>query len=444
MDGQASNAACSEQTPSLLQALGSLPCVSEAIHAVSTFDIGPVTALLEKAAYFPLLLSTSCREGSDGFRAEAQLDRFALVTSDAGGRLTGENRAGGAAATVSVGWRLVPEGYVGHPGQLPPVPVIPHDPRTSQRFEVFEWELRFRGGADGFRAYGTGRTLPQARVTGPGGPATVGAAFVLDLTEGWGALAGLAGTVVASGAIEPGGVLALGVMTRVMDPAGGLLASAPLPPLPPGAGPEPGVTYLTFLGEVDPAHPVTLRLSLTEGILGSNVYERLLAAGLDCDAGAGRLASRTEKGRAVGSVAARLSFNPLALCGLTPIQTRCGVFQLQDGEGRSLGTVEADMIEGRSFRSSLPGMLLPVFRFGGFGPILGGSGEFAGATGIMSMNSVVSVQPRTLANSYVLRLEDPDGRYRALAGAARASAITGGAATASVAWGGGLAGGPWP
>jgi hypothetical protein len=94
------------------------------------------------------------------------------------------------------------------------------------------------------------------------------------------------------------------------------------------------------------------------------------------------------------------------------------VFELHAADGRSLGTVSSDMIEGRSFRTRLDGMLLPVFRFGGFGPISGGTGELAGASGIMTMNSVISVQPRTLSNLYVLRLNDPRGRYRA---AARAS-----------------------
>ena len=81
----------------------------------------------------------------------------------------------------------------------------------------------------------------------------------------------------------------------------------------------------------------------------------------------------------------------------------------------SLGLVASDMIEGRSFRTRLEDMLLPVFRFAGFGPIQGGTGEFAGVSGIMTMNSVISVQPRTLSNLYVLRLDDPDGRFRAAA-----------------------------
>jgi len=55
---------------------------------------------------------------------------------------------------------------------------------------------------------------------------------------------------------------------------------------------------------------------------------------------------------------------------------------------------------------------MPVFRFAGFGPILGGTGQFDGAEGMMTMNSAISVFPRTLSNLYTFRLYDPSGRFR--------------------------------
>ncbi|MFL6263780.1 MAG: hypothetical protein ACJ76Y_29145 [Thermoanaerobaculia bacterium] len=394
-------------SPGLLSFFTSLPGVSTAIHALTTLNIGPVTQLLDAAGYLPLLLSAEGRRVGDTFEVRSEPRRFEIAAEACGpGRLTGRNRVGGPAAVLRFRWRPVPEDYVGEPDSRQALPPLPLLPSASQRIEVFDWELRFHGGAAGYRAYGMGRTLP-------GG----GLAFALDVLEGFGELAGLAGTVVASGAVTPDGALELAIVTRVMDPAGGPLTTVPSSPLPPGAGAGPGVTYVAFLGQVDPSHPVTLRLSLTEGILGSNVYEQLRVATLDFDTGAGgRLRGGARAGAVVGSVSARLSFDPLSLCALSPIQTRCGVFEFHDPASRSLGTLYSDMIEGRSFRTGLQGMLLPVFRFGGFGPIAGGTGEFAGARGIMTMNSVISVQPRTLANLYVLRLEDPDGRYRAALG----------------------------
>lgn len=395
--------AAAGESPGLLSLLGSLPCVSQTVQAISTFNIGPVTELLRRAAYFPLVLAAPSYRGPDAFEVESALRRFALAA--------GCNRIGGPAADVRFRWRFVPDDYEGDPGRAQAVPPSGFHSEISQRIEVFDWELLFRDSGSGFHAYGVGRTLPGAGAAG----AAVGVAFVLDVLAGYGQLAGLAGTVVAGGALGADGALEIAVVTRVTDPAGGLLTQGPLDPLL-GAGAEPGVTYLPFLGEIDPAHPVTLRLSLTQGILGSNVFEQLRLADLGFGvAPTGQLQSRTRAGALVGTVSAVLDFNPLDPRPVAPIQTRDGVFTFHDQAGRSLGTLAADMIEGRSFRTRLEGMLLPVFRFGGFGPIRGGTGDFAGARGIMTMNSVISVQPRTLANSYILRLDDPDGRYRALA-----------------------------
>ncbi len=396
------------EQPALVRAFTSLPCVSETIRAVTTFNIEPVTRLLESAAYFPLLVAADGRGTAAGYEVRAEPRRFALATGVDGcrGRLVGRDRAGNPVARLAFRWRVVPEDYRGRADHQPALPVLPLDPHRGQRVEILDWRLSFADGS-GYRAYGTGRTLP-----GAGGSPGVG--FVLDILAGSGRLAGLAGTVVASGALEPPARLRLSVMTRIMDPAGGLSASAPVPPPPPGAG--PGVTTLSFLGQVDPQHPVTLRFSFTEGLLGSEVFELLRPATLDFAASPGALASWTSRGPVAGSVSARLSFDPLALCPITPIQTRRGVFHFHDAEGRSLGCLYADMTEGRSFRTRLEGMLLPVFRFGGFGAIAGGTGDFAGARGIMTMNSVISVQPRTLSNLYLLGLDDPAGRWRAAPG----------------------------
>ncbi|HSU81147.1 MAG TPA: hypothetical protein VLR69_01955 [Thermoanaerobaculia bacterium] len=401
-----------DDSSELLALLRSLPGVSQTLQAITTFNIGPVTALLERAGYFPLLLAAPIRRGDGAFEVEHGVRRFAITTRQEGARIVGRNQAGGPDAAVRFRWRFVPDDFEGGSGRVQPQPPLPFLPGASQRIEVLDWTLRFAGGESGFRAYGTGRTLPGAGAAAP----AVGLAFVLDVLEGYGELAGLAGTVVAAGTLDPRGTLELGLVARLMDPDGGLFTQEPLAPLPPGAGPESGVTWLTFLGQVDPTHPVTLRISLTQGLLGSNVFELLRVAALDFAAGpGGRLRSRATRGALAGSVGARLDFDPLSLNPITPIQTRCGVFDFQDEAGRSIGSVASNMIEGRSFRTRLEGMLLPVFRFGGFGPILGGTGKFAGARGIMTMSSVISVQPRTLSNLYILRLDDPDGRFRAAA-----------------------------
>jgi hypothetical protein len=400
------------ESPGLLSLLASLPCVSQVVQAVSTFNIGPVTEVLKRAAYFPLVLAAPSFQGMNVFEVAGELRRLDVAAEEGRSGYVGRNRVGDPAADVRFRWRFVPEDYPGDPVRRQPLPASPFQPGISQRIEVFDWELRFRDGVSGFRAYGVGRTLPGVGAASP----AAGLAFVLEILEGYGQLAGRTGTVVASGALAPHGGLELGLIVRMLDPAATLLTQEPPRPVPPGAAPEPGVTWLALFGEVDPDNPVTLRLSLSEGILGSNVYERLRVADLDFDVGLGSgLRGRAREGPYAGALRAELDFNPLDPRPVTPIQTRKGVFELRDQAGRRLGSLASNMIEGRSFRTRLTDMLLPVFRFAGFGPVTGGTGGFAGARGIMTMNSIISVQPRTLSNLYILRLDDPNGRFRATA-----------------------------
>jgi hypothetical protein len=377
----------------------SWPVVSTVLDALSTFDIDNVTTLLEQAAYFNLF--ASLHPGPGTAREELQLEQPArrfriLVEPHAGGPLQAFNDFGRVAATVKTRWQIIPDDHQGDP-RKPPVRPLALDPRKSQRFELRDLEVRFGDDDEsGLRAYGTGRTYPTA-----GPELQVGA--VAEILEGFGRLAGRIGTVVLNGALVPGERLDLQLLIRMMDPESSLLTPAGFPFLN-LTDPEPGVTYVGFRGEVDAQHPVTLRISPSGQILGSNVFEQLRGVDLDWGIEPPRgLVSRLQTGPVVGSVSAQLSFNPLALPPLTPVQTSHGVFTFHDACGRVRGTIEANMTEGRSFRTSLRGALLPVFRFGGFGPILGGTGDFAGITGMMSMNSAISVFPRTLSNFYVLR-----------------------------------------
>jgi hypothetical protein len=165
---------------------------------------------------------------------------------------------------------------------------------------------------------------------------------------------------------------------------------------------------------VDEKHPVTLNVATDGTILGSNVYELLRLVNIKFDVNTSKgIRSKTLAGPIVGVVTAKLHFNPLDPRPVCPIQTTDGVFTFLDRNNQVIGTVTSNMIEGRAFRTELTGAPMPVFRFGGFGPILGGTGQFENAIGMMSMNSIISVFPRTLSNLYVLRLQDPYGKLKA-------------------------------
>jgi len=243
---------------------------------------------------------------------------------------------------------------------------------------------------------------------------------VIDVLEGFGALYGLSNetlpgaTMVINGFITPPNDLALCLIVRVMDPNGELAARAPVPPMiswdptPTGSG-----VFLFFLGEPDPRRPTGFygpAGAPTRALVYENL--RLVRIGFDKDS----LQSSTEEGAIVGNASANLSCNFANELTVTQAFGTGGVFNFHDRQGRSLGSVYADMEEGRAFRTSLPGAPWPVFRMGGFGRIglrTRGTGIFAGAQGMMSMNGVLSVYPPSLSNLYVLRFEDPYGQMQA-------------------------------
>jgi len=174
---------------------------------------------------------------------------------------------------------------------------------------------------------------------------------------------------------------------------------------------------MAFLGETDPTRQVTLNLTPDGRMEGSNVVERLRLVHLSWLANRSSVRARLQTGPVVGLLEGTLHFNPLDPRPVFPIHTTNGVLSFFDGCGRTIGRLYANILEGRAFPMQLAPAPMPVFRLGGFGPFNLGDGCFAGASGMMSLNAVVSVFPRTLSNMYVLRFDDPLGRFRAVADA---------------------------
>jgi hypothetical protein len=97
---------------------------------------------------------------------------------------------------------------------------------------------------------------------------------------------------------------------------------------------------------------------------------------------------------------------------VAPIRTENGVFTFFDSRARTFGTIAADIVEGRAIRTTIEGRT--IFRFGGFGPLVSGTGQFTNCAGMMSLNAAISVFPRTLSNLYTFRVSDSAGRLRAI------------------------------
>jgi hypothetical protein len=386
-----------------------------------------VTELLKSAAYFPIFNIPNPNRRNQAISllpsvpfldrlllvavdVNEQLHRFEIsVEEQSGARgLRARDVVGDPVADVHIRWTPIPENFEAAPDSCPPPTIL--NPLSSQRFTMLNGRLSFMDAdGSGFHGFGTGRTFP---VSGQFGQLRIGA--VIDILEGFGKFARLPGTAVINGYIQPPDGLALNLMVRVMDPTGKLKADSPITPIRPIADPDPGAIFMIFLGETDPQRPVQLNVAPDGTILGSNVYEllRLVHFGFDLGTAAG-LRSQTTEGPIVGSVSATLMFNPLSPLSVSPIQTTNGLFTFFDRKQKTIGTLAANMIEGRAMRTELAGAPMPVFRFGGFGPILGGTGEFSNADGMMTMNSAVSVFPRTLSNLYIFRLIDPEGKFAA-------------------------------
>ena len=403
----------------------------------ATYRLEEVTRLLRRAAYLPIFsvpdpgrrnqvipLLPGLPFAPVAFQVHEQLHRFSVRAWFGHCGLVVSQRVGEPAASVHIRWTVIPDGFEAGPKRRPPPTVLL--PFLSQRFAMLDGELRFEDGAgSGFHGFGTGRTFPARE----GGRARLRIGAVIDVLEGFGAFAGLPGTVVVNGYLEPPNGMALNLMLRFVDLEDRLVGEPePLREVP---DPDPDAVYMALLGEPDPAMRTELESGSDGSMSGARVHERLRLVHLDFDVGGGHPRARLEETDVAGTADGRLFFDPFSAPQGTPVpfQTRQGVFSLHDRHGCSLGSLHADVVEGRGFATELPGAPMPVFRFGGFGPLGGGSGLFAGVEGMMTLNAIISVFPRTLSNLYVFRLVDSAGGLRRALGESTAAGDGGGRPT---------------
>ncbi len=360
--------------------------------------------LLAEAGIGPLLAAVDVNEGPL---------RFQTTVGEAACQLLATNTVGKPIATVRIRWTPIPWDYPANPYTNPPQTIL--NPLASQRFEMLNGEFLFDdSGGTGVHGFGSGRTFPNF----PRGLSlAIGA--VIDVLEGFGRFAGHSGIMVVNGVITPPNALDLNIMIRILDPSGKLLTDGPLPPIEPQPFPDPTATFMVLAAEPDPDRPSRLRVAADGRLEGIELYERLRAVDLDFAVLPGRgPVSQVRTGKLVGRASSILHF-PLNEPVPIPAQTSGGLFELFDAEqGRGFGTLRADLVEGRGLPTPIPGTPAPLYRVGGFGPIQGGSGEFADAAGMLSMNGLLSFFPRTFSNLYIFRFQDPEGRFRRLTASA--------------------------
>jgi hypothetical protein len=377
---------------------------------------------LKKAAYFPLfsvhnpqrrnvpLQSPTNPSSLIGMQVFEELHRFRIDVErplcPVGVRAS--NCLGTAAAQVEIDWRVIPDNFVANPDQLPPPTEL--DPTRSQRFAMYNGKFTWldRDGSS-FLGFGAGRTFPA---TVNGTPRLyIGA--VVEILQAFGKLKSLQGNAVVNGFITPPYDVALNILVRVVDPTRRLRAPSVLPPIRTIGEADPSDTFMVFLGEPDPDNPIVLDMQADGRVVGADVHELLRLVHIDFDvSGSGGMRSVTMEGPIVGSLGFRLQFDSADTRVPTPFKTSNAVFTFFDRERKTVGTLNANVMEGRGFATALQGAPQPVVRVVGFGPFVGGTGEFAAAEGMLSVNGIISIPARTPSIMYVLRVLDLKRKFR--------------------------------
>jgi hypothetical protein len=329
--------------------------------------------------------------------------------------LRANNTAGHTPAHMTFRWVLMPDDFYAAPDRVPPP--TPLDMQRSQRFTMLDGTFKFdEEGQHCFHGFGTGRTFPVVI----GGEPRLYLGAIGNIMKGCGVFAGAEGAYVINGYVTAPDSLYMQILLRVVNPRSELLSASELSSLEPMPEPAPDSTYMTLLGVADPDNPLQQHFAPNGQLQGATVHELMRIVHLDFDHGISGTKLRTSKtvGPIVAKLRTELSFNPFDPrtpgTALAPIPwgTRDTTITFLDGQGKTTGTLEANIVEGWGFLTQLAGAPMPVFRLLGFGPFVKSTGQLAGVEGMFSVNAFISVLPGAFSNLYVFRFVDPDRRFR--------------------------------
>ncbi len=326
--------------------------------------------------------------GLDVHESLHRLDANAhLPTLDRG--VTSANRVGEVLGAISMRWLLAPDDYEATPSAAPPPTEIRVD--RSQRFVMHDGVITFQDrGQGGMRFFGAGRTSPvsidnQTRLLFAG---------TAVIVEGVGSLKGIRGTLMVSGEIlQPSGI-ALTIVGR-FDASGPIDVEDHLGPLLDVTGPEAPAVVFTVAGASNPGAPV----------------ERLAVARVGNDVPNGtHLRSLLRVGDVIGTACGSIAFDGSEHRCSVPLDGMRRELAFTDRAGRRVAGVTLEALEGTSQREGQDGV--PVNRTVAYGRLAGGTGAFAGAEGVVTVDTSVD-DAGTTSSLYVFRVADPEGRFRA-------------------------------
>lgn len=386
-----------------------------------TYPFPVVQHLLDRAACFNLL-AVGAPQGThpvptpgDGWRITAPLHHLeATFAPPPPGHPPQVRQAVGArAAELSCRLVLAAGDVAWAPGHEPAAAAF--DPVRPQRFAVLDAAVTFGDGRSGFSFYALGRTRPVDR----NGHRSLLAAAVGNLTAGRGSFQGLSATVILDGSLTPGVGFEGLLSCRVVDPRRCLHHRGEVPSSRQILDPDPATTTLILHGEKrDHTQRTEVRFA-ADGTMDGLLTKAVMRSALHRFTARGPRGVRAvlQRRQVVGALEATIRANLLAPPGTADAPapfTTSNLYTFFDAEGRPAGSIRAEVEEGRSF-----GLVLPdapgqgALRFGGFGRITGGSGCFEGVAGTLTVSSAVGLAPHALSLLNILRLHDPEGRFRA-------------------------------
>jgi hypothetical protein len=362
------------------------------------------------------IIGFSARESIHRFQIDLQLPSAALGVRAA-------NIVGEQLATVEILWLLVPDDFVALPRLRPPATTL--DPYRSQRFVMLQTTVEFKSEQGGFQSFGAGRTFP----TIVGGQPKLVAAAVGNMVSSTGRFRNHDGNFTVCGELDPQRGFTGNIMIRILDFNGDLRSSGDLPAIQPLPDPDPQTTFLSWIAQKRPDMTQENHFSLTPTgeVRGLNIPVDLKRVHVDAGVGPGGfncLSLRLGEVMAleVGYGREPKARTPIDGTPLTPHQFE-GVseYTFYDSAHNVVGKFTANVVEGRSIDLGMPrAPQEPALRFGYFAPIVNGKGCFEGTRGMLygTAGSVFAPPPfdHIISNLYVARIDDPEGRFRALDG----------------------------
>jgi hypothetical protein len=380
-----------------------------------TYPFNVVLHLLDQAAYFNVIASPDLEAGNpraSDFEIHSSLHTFEtdlqVPVTHSGMRV--KQVFGEAVGTFRSRWLPIRDDFVAGPGLEPPQ--IAWDRSCSQRFVMQEATFLFGDGQDGFRGFGTGRTFP----TMIDGQNELLAGAIGTTLEGFGRFWGLEGTYVCNGIITPETGFRGNIAVRILDPKEEFRPSGGLRPPQGGPDLDPGATYLILRGNKKDASVKSEYDFAPDGsVRGLLTPAEMRAARYRCAKDGRRVNSKLSVGPVVGTLRAVIYFDLLLPPGTAYVPapfTTDELYQFVDDDGKTIGTIKADVVEGESFGVRLPSAPgQPAIRFAGYGAIREGTGVFEGLQGMLSVNSAIGIAPHALSLMHIFRIIDPDGKY---------------------------------